>query len=43
MTPMTAITLAYGTDGLQIELPAERTQVVEPTYVHGAADQREVL
>jgi nickel-dependent lactate racemase len=41
---MTAITLAYGTTGLDVDLPADRTVVVEPAYAAAADDQRrEVL
>jgi nickel-dependent lactate racemase len=35
--------LAYGEDGLDVELPAARTTVVEPTYVEAAADQAGLL
>ena len=37
---MTAISLAYGKGGLDIELPADRTVVVEPAYAAAAPDQR---
>lgn len=37
---MSRISLAYGSDGLDIDLPAERTQVVESSYARGADDQR---
>jgi lactate racemase len=37
------IRLAYGTDGLELELPRERTTVIEPTYQPGAADEAAVL
>jgi lactate racemase len=43
MTGMTHVRLAYGEAGLSVDLPAERTTVVEPVYVPGAADQRDVL
>jgi nickel-dependent lactate racemase len=43
MTGTTRVRLAYGEDGLPVDLPAERTTVVEPVYVPGAADQRDVL
>lgn len=33
---MTSVMLAYGESGLRLELPSERTRVVEPTYVPGA-------
>ena len=36
---MTRISLAYGQGGLDIDLPADRTLVVEPTYSPAAADQ----
>jgi nickel-dependent lactate racemase len=35
--------LAYGEDGLDVELPEDRTTVVEPTYVPAADDQLGVL
>lgn len=37
---MTAISLAYGKGGLDIELPEDRTVVVEPAYAAAAPDQR---
>jgi nickel-dependent lactate racemase len=37
------VRLAYGEDGLDVELPAQRTTVVEPTYVEANADQRGLL
>jgi nickel-dependent lactate racemase len=37
------VRLAYGDDGLEVDLPAQRTTVVEPAYVEGAADQRALL
>jgi nickel-dependent lactate racemase len=37
------VRLAYGEDGLDVELPRERTTVVEPTYVEAAADQAGLL
>jgi lactate racemase len=43
MTATTTVRLAYGDTGLSVDLPAERTTVVEPVYAQGAADQREVL
>jgi nickel-dependent lactate racemase len=43
MTGTTRVRLAYGEDGLPVELPADRTTVVEPVYTPGAPDQREVL
>ena len=33
------VRLAYGETGLEVELPADRTTVVEPTYVEAAEDQ----
>lgn len=35
--------LAYGTGGLAVELPGERTTVIEPGYVPGLADERSAL
>lgn len=32
------VKLAYGRDGLEVELPDERTTVIEPTYVPGLPD-----
>jgi lactate racemase len=43
MTSTTSVRLAYGETGLAVDLPADRTTVVEPVYVPGAPDQREVL
>jgi lactate racemase len=43
MTGTTSVRLAYGETGLSVDLPADRTTVVEPVYVPGAPDQREVL
>ena len=37
------VRLAYGVGGLEVELPDDRTTVVEPTYHAGAADERAVL
>src|SRR4051812_29028087 len=37
------VRLAYGTRGLEVELPDDRTTVVEPTYHAGADDERAVL
>ncbi len=37
------VRLAYGEQGLEVDLPAGRTTVVEPTYVAGAEDQAGVL
>lgn len=39
----TTVRLAYGEEGLEVELPTDRTTVVEPTYAAGAADQVGVL
>src|SRR6478736_9677374 len=36
---MTRISLAYGQGGLDIDLPGDRTLVVEPSYAPAAADQ----
>ncbi|MBM9468139.1 nickel-dependent lactate racemase [Nakamurella leprariae] len=33
-----SVELAYGDDGLVVELPADRTTVVEPVFVEGAPD-----
>ncbi len=44
MTSQTlTVRLAYGETGLDVELPADRTTVVEPTYVAADDDQRGVL
>src|SRR3954453_7664006 len=37
------VRLAYGAGGLDVELPEERTTVVEPTYHAGAPDEAAVL
>ncbi len=37
------VRLAYGVGGLEVELPDERTTVVEPAYHAGAADEAAVL
>jgi nickel-dependent lactate racemase len=37
------VPLAYGAGGLEVELPGERTTVVEPAYHEGAADEAAVL
>jgi nickel-dependent lactate racemase len=37
------VRLAYGEGGLEVELPADRTTVVEPTYVEAAEDQAGLL
>jgi nickel-dependent lactate racemase len=37
------IRLAYGTGGLEVELPGARTTVVEPAYLPAAADEGAVL
>ena len=37
------VRLAYGAGGLEVELPDERTTVVEPAYHAGAADEAAVL
>jgi nickel-dependent lactate racemase len=41
--PDVKVRLAYGREGLDVELPDERTTVVEPAYHAGAADERAVL
>ncbi len=38
-----SVRLAYGEHGLDVELPADRTTVVEPTYAAAAEDQRGLL
>jgi lactate racemase len=43
MAESVRVRLAYGEDGLPVELPAARTTVVEPVYTSGASDQRAVL
>ena len=42
-TETTTVHLAYGREGLDVELPADRTTVVEPTFAAGAADEMAVL
>ena len=42
-SPTTTVHLAYGEDGLDVDLPTDRTTVVEPTYVAAAEDQRALL
>jgi hypothetical protein len=37
------IRLAYGSEGLDVEFPSERTTVIEPVYRAGAADPSGVL
>jgi hypothetical protein len=37
------VRLAYGTTGLEVELPDDRTTVVEPAYHAGASDEFAVL
>lgn len=37
------VRLAYGEDGLEVELPRDRTTVVEPVYADAAEDQRGLL
>jgi lactate racemase len=39
----TRVRLAYGTAGLEVELPAERTTVIEPTFLPGVADEAGLL
>ncbi len=40
---MMTVRLAYGRDGLEVDLPRDRTTVVEPLYTPTAPDQRGVL
>jgi lactate racemase len=37
------ITLAYGETGLSVDLPDDRTTVIEPAFVPGLADERRAL
>ena len=37
------VELAYGKNGLDVELPDERTTVIEPAYVPGLPDERGAL
>jgi nickel-dependent lactate racemase len=37
------VRLAYGTEGLEVELPEDRTTVVEPVHHAGAQDEAQVL
>jgi lactate racemase len=37
------VTLAYGKDGLTVELPDKNVTVVEPQYVPGLLDERAAL
>ncbi|MFN8633402.1 MAG: nickel-dependent lactate racemase [Chloroflexota bacterium] len=39
----TRVTLAYGRHGLDIDLPADRTTVIEPKYLPGLADEPAAL
>ncbi len=39
----TRVTLAYGRDGLDVELPAERTTVIEPRFVPGLPNEADAL
>lgn len=39
----TRVTLAYGRTGLEIELPADRTTVIEPRFLPGLADEAAAL
>ena len=43
MPDTVTVRLAYGEDGLEVELPADRTTVVEPTYAAAAEDQAGLL
>jgi lactate racemase len=37
------VTLAYGHDGLSVDLPDDRTTVIEPGFVPGLPDERQAL
>jgi lactate racemase len=37
------VRLAYGEDGMEVDLPHDRTTVVEPAYARAAEDERAVL
>jgi nickel-dependent lactate racemase len=39
----TRVTLAYGKTGLEVDLPADRTTVIEPKYLPGLADEAAAL
>src|SRR5688572_23357051 len=39
----TRVTLAYGKTGLDVELPADRTTVIEPKYLAGLPDEAAAL
>jgi nickel-dependent lactate racemase len=39
----TRVTLAYGKTGLEVELPADRTTVIEPKYLAGMPDEAAAL
>jgi len=39
----TRVTLAYGKTGLEVELPAERTTIIEPRYLAGLPDEPAAL
>ena len=39
----TRVRLAYGRDGLEVELPAERTTVIEPRFVPGLPNEADAL
>ena len=39
----TRVTLAYGKTGLEVELPGDRTTVIEPKYLAGLADEPAAL
>src|SRR6185436_10439313 len=43
VAPAMKVRLAYGAGGLEVELPEERTTVVEPAYHEGAPDELDVL
>jgi lactate racemase len=37
------VRLAYGEDGMEVDLPRDRTTVVEPTFARAAEDERAML
>ena len=39
----TRVTLAYGKSGLDVELPADRTTVIEPKFLPGLPDEAAAL
>ncbi|MFN8521473.1 MAG: nickel-dependent lactate racemase [Chloroflexota bacterium] len=38
-----SVQLAYGTTGMDVSLPAERTTIIEPRFLPGVPDERETL